>query len=58
MGPVRGLAGELIGHVIVVREISGDREAEALQTDITEEREAVRANSSSSQPCRTSCAPR
>jgi signal transduction histidine kinase/DNA-binding response OmpR family regulator len=43
--PVRDAAGEVIGHVIVVREIRGDREAEALQSEITEKREAVRANS-------------
>jgi signal transduction histidine kinase/CheY-like chemotaxis protein len=44
-GPVRDMAGAVIGHIIVVREISGDREAEALQSEITEKREAVRANS-------------
>ena len=35
VGPIRDLAGEVIGRVIVVREVSGDRQAEALQTEIT-----------------------
>ena len=43
--PVRGVTGEPVGRVVVLREISGDREAEALQSEITEKREAVRANS-------------
>ena len=45
VGPIRDLTGAVIGRVVVVREVSGDRQAEALQTEITAEREAVRANS-------------
>jgi signal transduction histidine kinase/DNA-binding response OmpR family regulator len=44
-GPVRDTAGHVIGYIVVVREIRGDREVETLQSEISDEREAVRINS-------------
>ena len=44
-GPVRDSAGELIGRIIVVREITAELEAERLKAEISGERDAARLKS-------------
>jgi signal transduction histidine kinase len=44
-GPVHDVAGELIGRIIVVREVTAEREAQRLKTEVTAAREAARLKS-------------
>jgi signal transduction histidine kinase/DNA-binding response OmpR family regulator len=44
-GPVRDAAGELIGRIIVLREITAEREAERLRSEIVGERDTARLKS-------------
>ncbi|MDX6563972.1 MAG: hypothetical protein QOD65_3786, partial [Gaiellales bacterium] len=44
-GPVRDVAGELIGRIIVVREVTAEREAERLKSEITAARDTARVKS-------------
>jgi signal transduction histidine kinase/CheY-like chemotaxis protein len=44
-GPVRDSEGELIGRIIVVREITAELEAERLKAEISSERDAARLKS-------------
>jgi signal transduction histidine kinase/CheY-like chemotaxis protein len=44
-GPVRDSSGELIGRIIVVREITAELEAERLKSEISGERDAARLKS-------------
>jgi signal transduction histidine kinase len=44
-GPVRDSSGELIGRIIVVREITAELEAERLKAEISSERDAARLKS-------------
>jgi light-regulated signal transduction histidine kinase (bacteriophytochrome) len=44
-GPVRDVTGELIGRIIVVREVTAEREAERLKSEVTAAREAARVES-------------
>jgi signal transduction histidine kinase/CheY-like chemotaxis protein len=44
-GPVRDAAGELIGRIIVVREVTAEREAERLKSEITGARDTAQLKS-------------